>query len=86
MTYAEKGELSANIHNLTGGEIGRVVQIIQQHEPDLRGSNPDEFEIDFGLLKPSTLQALKHYVDSQRKKQLSKLRDETNPDFSKFQQ
>ena len=87
MTYAQKRELSLNITKLPGREISQVVQIIQQNEPDLRESNrPDDFEIDLETLKPSTLQTLKHYVESQRKKQLSMLRDEMNPDFSKFQQ
>ena len=86
MTYEQTRELSMNINKLSGGGIGQVVQILQKHEPDLTGSNPEEFEIDFGILKPSTLQALKQYVESQRKKQLSMLRDDTNPDFSKYQQ
>jgi len=39
-----------------------VVNIIQSREPGLRDSNPDEIEIDFETLKPSTLRELEKYV------------------------
>lgn len=42
--------------------MGRVVNIIQSREPGLRDSNPDEIEIDFETLKPSTLRELEKYV------------------------
>jgi hypothetical protein len=38
------------------------VHIIQSREPSLRDSNPDEIEIDFETLKPSTLRELETYV------------------------
>jgi len=38
------------------------VNIIQSREPGLRDSNPDEIEIDFETLKPSTLRELEKYV------------------------
>merc|ERR1712029_305399 len=60
MTYDEKRQLSLDINKLPGDKLGRVVQIIQQREPALRDSNPDEIEIDFETLKPSTLRALEH--------------------------
>lgn len=41
-----------------------MVQIIQSREPTLRDSNPDEIEIDFETLKPSTLRELEAYVAS----------------------
>jgi hypothetical protein len=44
--------------------LGRVVHIIQSREPSLRDSNPDEIEIDFETLKPSTLRELEAYVAS----------------------
>lgn len=44
--------------------MGRVVHIIQSREPSLRDSNPDEIEIDFETLKPSTLRELESYVAS----------------------
>ena len=40
----------------------QVVQIIQHREPSLRDSNPDEIEIGFETLKPSTLRALEAFV------------------------
>lgn len=45
-----------------GDKLGQVVQIIQQREPLLRDSNPDEIEIDFETLKASTLRELESYV------------------------
>lgn len=45
-----------------GDKLGKVVQIIQQREPSLRDSNPDEIEIDFETLKNSTLRELEKYV------------------------
>ena len=55
----------------TGDKLGKVVQIIQQREPTLRDSNPDEIEIDFETLKPSTLRELESYVASCLKKKNS---------------
>ena len=50
--------------NSLGDKLGRVVHIIQSREPSLRDSNPDEIEIDFETLKPSTLRELESYVAS----------------------
>lgn len=49
---------------IPGDKLGRVVNIIQSREPSLRDSNPDEIEIDFETLKPSTLRELENYVAS----------------------
>lgn len=49
---------------IAGDKLGRVVHIIQSREPSLRDSNPDEIEIDFETLKPSTLRELESYVAS----------------------
>lgn len=49
-------------HYIPGDKLGRVVHIIQNREPSLRDSNPDEIEIDFETLKPSTLRELESYV------------------------
>ena len=54
----------------------QVVQIIQQREPALRDSNPDEIEIDFETLKTSTLRALEHFVASSLKKKPRKKRSD----------
>lgn len=47
-----------------GDKLGRVVHIIQTREPTLKGTNPDEIEIDFETLKPATLRELEKYVNS----------------------
>ncbi|XP_070531967.1 bromodomain-containing protein 2-like isoform X4 [Ptychodera flava] len=62
MSYDEKRQLSLDINKLPGDKLGRVVHIIQAREPSLRDSNPDEIEIDFETLKPSTLRELERYV------------------------
>ncbi len=54
--------------DFSGDKLGRVVHIIQSREPSLRDSNPDEIEIDFETLKPSTLRELESYVMSCLKK------------------
>ena len=64
MSYDEKRQLSLDINKLPGDKLGRVVNIIQSREPSLRDSNPDEIEIDFETLKPSTLRELEAYVAS----------------------
>lgn len=60
-----------------GDKLGRVVHIIQSREPSLRDSNPDEIEIDFETLKPSTLRELESYV-------ASCLRKKTRKPYCKF--
>ncbi len=62
MSYDEKRQLSLDINRLPGEKLGRVVHIIQSREPSLRDTNPEEIEIDFETLKPSTLRELEHYV------------------------
>ncbi|EDO31846.1 predicted protein, partial [Nematostella vectensis] len=64
MTYDEKRQLSLDINRLPGPKLGRVVHIIQSREKQLRDSNPDEIEIDFETLAPSTLRELEKYVQS----------------------
>uniref|UniRef100_A0AAZ3P9X9 Uncharacterized protein n=1 Tax=Oncorhynchus tshawytscha TaxID=74940 RepID=A0AAZ3P9X9_ONCTS len=69
MSYEEKRQLSLDINKLPGDKLGRVVHIIQSREPSLKNTNPDEIEIDFETLKPSTLRELETYVwTSLRKK------------------
>lgn len=55
-----------------GDKLGKVVHIIQSREPSLRDSNPDEIEIDFETLKPSTLRELENYVASCLRKKTRK--------------
>ncbi|XP_073968991.1 bromodomain-containing protein 2-like isoform X4 [Rhodnius prolixus] len=81
MSYDEKRQLSLDINKLPGDKLGKVVHIIQTREPSLRDSNPDEIEIDFETLKPSTLRELESYVASclrkkPHKKVSTKLKDE----------
>ena len=52
-----------------GDKLGRVVHIIQMREPALKDSRPDEIEIDFETLKPSTLHELEQYVNTVLKRQ-----------------
>lgn len=63
MTYDEKRQLSQDINNLPSDKLGPVVDIIHRREPSLRDSSPDEMEIDFEMLKPSTLRELEAYVN-----------------------
>lgn len=77
MSYDEKRQLSLDINKLPGDKLGRVVHIIQSREPSLRDSNPDEIEIDFETLKPSTLRELETYVASCLRKKPRKPYGET---------
>jgi len=72
MSYDEKRQLSLDINKLPGDKLGKVVQIIQNREPSLRDSNPDEIEIDFETLKPSTLRALETFVTQSLSKKQSR--------------
>ncbi|XP_060664545.1 homeotic protein female sterile-like isoform X2 [Drosophila nasuta] len=72
MSYNEKRQLSLEIHKLPGDKLGRVLHIIQNREPSLRDSNPDEIEVDFETLKPSTLRELESYVASCLRKKTRK--------------
>lgn len=60
------------IYFFLGDKLGKVVHIIQNREPSLRDSNPDEIEIDFETLKPSTLRELENYVASCLRKKTRK--------------
>lgn len=71
------GVLSKKNCIFTGDKLGRVVHIIQNREPSLRDSNPDEIEIDFETLKPSTLRELESYV-------ATCLRKKTRKTYCKF--
>lgn len=62
MSYDDKRRLSMDINKLPGDKLGRVVGIIQQREPSLKDSNPDEIEIDFETLRPRTLLELQKFV------------------------
>merc|ERR1711970_627015 len=77
MTYDEKRQLSLDINRLPSDKLGHVVSIIQQREQSYRDSNPDEIEIDFEQLKPTTLRELDKYVSFCLKKKTAKQRATT---------
>ncbi|XP_077594024.1 bromodomain-containing protein 3-like [Stigmatopora nigra] len=62
MTYDEKHQLSLDINRLSSVKLGHVVRIVQKREPTKCDVNPEEIEIDFEILKPSTLRELQRYV------------------------
>lgn len=62
-----------------GDKLGRVVNIIQSRELSLRDSNPDELEIDFETLMPSTLRELEAYVAQCLRKKTRKLNKKKFP-------
>lgn len=41
--------------------IGKIVQIIKRHEPEII-MNPDEFDINFSELKTSTIRLIKSFI------------------------
>lgn len=84
MTYDEKHQLSLDINRLSGVKLGRVVHIIQTREPSMRDSNPDEIEIDFEILKPSTLRELEQYVRSCLYKKFKKFQSKCDPLLPSF--
>ncbi|XP_072918766.1 bromodomain-containing protein 3-like [Hemitrygon akajei] len=83
MTYDEKRQLSLDINKLPGDRLGRVVHIIQSKELSLRDSDPDEIEIDFETLKPSTLRELERYVMACLRKKQKNLGSKKAPGRSK---
>ena len=58
----KRWQINISVLTFSGDKLGRVVHIIQNREPSLRDSNPDEMEIDFETLMPSTLRELEAYV------------------------
>ncbi|XP_029905027.1 bromodomain testis-specific protein isoform X2 [Myripristis murdjan] len=62
MTYSEKKQLSLDINKLPGDKLGKLVDVIQARESSLQHVSPEEVEIDFEKLKPSTLRAVQRFV------------------------
>uniref|UniRef100_H2M9R5 Uncharacterized protein n=1 Tax=Oryzias latipes TaxID=8090 RepID=H2M9R5_ORYLA len=81
MTYEEKHQLSLDINRLPGMKLGRVVHILKTQEPSMSSSNPDEIEIDFEVLKPSTLRELERYVRSCLHKRFKKYQSKYKVDL-----
>lgn len=64
MTVEEKHQLSLDINRLPGKKLGHLVNILHKLEPSVCAADPDEIEIDFAILKPSTLRKIEQYVKS----------------------
>ncbi|KAM7012585.1 bromodomain testis-specific protein isoform 2-T2 [Tautogolabrus adspersus] len=62
VTYQEMKQLKQDIDKLPGDKLGKLVKIIHARESCLRDSTLEEIEVDFELLKPSTLRALQKFV------------------------
>ncbi len=62
VTYQEKKQLKLDIDKLPGDKLGKLVNIIHARESCLRDSTLEEIEVDFEMLKPSTLRALQSFV------------------------
>ncbi|MFH4979228.1 hypothetical protein AB6A40_005937 [Gnathostoma spinigerum] len=67
MSYDEKRQLSLDINKLPGDKLSSVVRIIESREA-LKDFNPEEIEIDFETLKPTTLRELEAFVAACLKK------------------
>ena len=61
LSYQEKKQLSMDINKLPGDKLKKLLSIIQAREPDLKKSSLEEVEIDFEILKPSTLKAMQSF-------------------------
>lgn len=68
VTYQEKKQLKLDINKLSGDKLGKLVNIIHARESCLRDSTLEEIEVDFEMLKPSTLRALQRFVGASLKK------------------
>lgn len=62
VTYQEKRQLKSDVDKLPGDKLGKLVKIIHARENCLQDSSLDEIEVDFEMLKPSTLRALQRFV------------------------
>ncbi|XP_034439128.1 bromodomain testis-specific protein isoform X2 [Hippoglossus hippoglossus] len=68
MTYQEMRQLKLDINKLPGYKLGKLVRIIHAREACLRDSSLEDIEVDFEVLKPSTLRALQRFVAACLKK------------------
>ncbi|TNN72850.1 Bromodomain testis-specific protein [Liparis tanakae] len=66
--YQEKKQLKLDIDRLPGDKLGKLVTIIHARESFLQNSAVEEIEVDFEVLKPSTLRALQRFVAACLKK------------------
>ncbi|XP_038124171.1 bromodomain-containing protein 3-like [Cyprinodon tularosa] len=84
MTYQEKHQLSLDINRLPGMKLAQVVKIIETLEPTSCNSDIDEVEIDFEILKPSTLRQLEQYVRSCLFKKFKRYQRKSSRSTSKY--
>uniref|UniRef100_A0AAV2KYB1 Bromodomain-containing protein 2 n=1 Tax=Knipowitschia caucasica TaxID=637954 RepID=A0AAV2KYB1_KNICA len=82
MSYQEKKELKLDISRLPGGRLAKLVKIIHSREACLRESTLEEIEVDFDVLKNSTLRELRKYVSSCLKKENLKKKQYRPPEQS----
>ncbi|XP_034564971.1 bromodomain-containing protein 3-like [Notolabrus celidotus] len=82
LTYDEKHQLSLDINRLPGVQLGRVVKIIQTLEPSMGDANPEEIEIDFEILRPSTVRELQQYVRACLLKRFKKSQKKSSQEVS----
>ncbi|XP_062251433.1 bromodomain testis-specific protein isoform X2 [Platichthys flesus] len=68
MTYQEKMQLKLDMNKLPGYKLGKFVRIIHAREACLRNTSLEDIEVDFEVLKPSTLRALQRFVAACLKK------------------
>ncbi|XP_056271273.1 bromodomain testis-specific protein isoform X3 [Pseudoliparis swirei] len=68
VTYQEKKQLKLDIDQLPGDKLGKLVTIIHARESFPRDSDVEEIEVDFEMLKSSTLRALQRFVAACLKK------------------
>lgn len=84
MTYEEKHQLSLDINRLSGVKLARVVKILQTWEPSMCDTDLDEIEINFEVLKPSTLRELERYVRSCLFKKFKRYQKKTSKSASQY--
>ncbi|XP_068175400.1 bromodomain testis-specific protein [Antennarius striatus] len=68
VTYQEKMQLKSDIQKLPCDQLGQLVNIINTRETSLQRCTPEEIEIDFEVLMPSTVRALQRFAATCLKK------------------
>ncbi|XP_072295394.1 bromodomain testis-specific protein-like [Eucyclogobius newberryi] len=82
MSYQEKKQLKLDIKRLPGEQLRKLVKIIHDREACFQDSTLGEIEVDFDVLKNSTLRKLQNYVFSCLKKDNLKKQKCMPPDCS----
>lgn len=62
VTHQEMLQLKSDINKVPGERLGQLVSIIDTGESGVQHSTFGEIEVDFEMLKPSTLRALQRFV------------------------